>query len=56
MNKDNFRFTLDIPIIKHQGLKILAAIKHKSMREIVLEGIDEQLKKIDEEKQVETNH
>lgn len=38
------RFTIDIPIEMHKRLKALAAIHGKSMREIVVESIVEQLK------------
>jgi len=39
------RITLDIPKVDHKRLKALAAILGKSMREIVIESIEERLSK-----------
>lgn len=38
------RFTIDLPIGSHKQLKMLAIVRGKSMREIVIEAITEQIK------------
>lgn len=47
-NKEKtLRFTIDIPVEKHKRLKTQAAIHGLSMREIVIESIEKQLKNLD---------
>ena len=41
------RLTIDIPLDMHKKLKALAAIHEKSMRDIVIEGIEKQIQKLD---------
>jgi hypothetical protein len=39
------RITIDIPAVDHKKLKAVAALLGKSMREIVIESIEERLNK-----------
>ena len=39
------RITIDIPIESHKRLKVMATLLGKSMREIVVESIEERLNK-----------
>lgn len=41
------RFTIDIPFDNHKQLKALAAIHGKSMRELVLQSIESQIKMLE---------
>jgi len=45
MKNDLSRITIDIPKESHRRLKALAALLGKSMREIVIESIDERIYK-----------
>ena len=40
------RFTIDLPVDAHKRLKMLSALHGKSMRELVIESIEEQIKKL----------
>ena len=44
--KEISRITIDIPLADHKRLKALAAILGKSMRDIVVDSIEEHLHKI----------
>jgi ribosomal 50S subunit-associated protein YjgA (DUF615 family) len=44
--KELSRITIDIPIADHRRLKALAAILGKSMRDIVVDSIEEHLHKV----------
>lgn len=44
--KDVSRITIDIPLADHRRLKALAAILGKSMRDIVVDSIEEHLHRI----------
>jgi ribosomal 50S subunit-associated protein YjgA (DUF615 family) len=44
--KELSRITIDIPIANHRRLKALAAILGKSMRDIVVDSIEEHLHKV----------
>ena len=41
------RFTIDIPNNDHKRLKALAALKGKSMRELVMQSIKSQLRQLE---------
>ena len=47
--KDSARFTIDIPNEKHKRLKLLSMIKKQSIRAILEEHIDSQIKKYENE-------
>jgi ribosomal 50S subunit-associated protein YjgA (DUF615 family) len=44
--KELSRITIDIPLANHRRLKALAAILGKSMRDIVVDSIEQHLEKI----------
>jgi ribosomal 50S subunit-associated protein YjgA (DUF615 family) len=46
MSKNMSRITIDIPTIDHKKLKALAALQGRSMREIVIESIEEHLSNV----------
>lgn len=49
MNKENklSRLSIDLPLDLQKKLKVLAAMHSKSMRAIVIESIEEQIKKLE---------
>jgi len=52
MNKKNklSRLSIDLPIEMQKSLKMLAAMHGKSMRAIVIESIEEQIRKLKNKK------
>jgi predicted DNA-binding protein len=47
MKENISRFTIDIPVEKHKRLKILAAVDGRSMKEVLMESIDQQIKNLE---------
>ena len=41
-----FRFTIDLPLRIHKNLKAVAAIRGKSMRELIVESIEKVINKL----------
>lgn len=40
------RFTMDLPTEMHKRLKMICALQEKSMREVIIQAIEEEVKKV----------